>query len=99
MRVIARKNLMDFWTRPGCGDAEQPLRAWFHEAKSADWSTPTDVKAAYRSASILSKNRVVFNIGGNKYRLVVAIHYPARIVFIRFVGSHAEYDRIDAEEI
>jgi mRNA interferase HigB len=99
MRVIARKTLVDFWQRPGCGDAEQPLRAWFHEAKAADWRSPSDVKAAYRNASILGNNRVVFNIGGNKYRLVAAIHYRAGIVFIRFVGSHADYDRVRAEEI
>ncbi len=99
MRVIARKTLMEFWKRPGCEDAEQPLRSWFHEAKKADWNLPADIKTMYRNASILSNNRVVFNIGGNKYRLVVAINYPARIVFIRFIGSHAEYDRIKAEEV
>ncbi len=99
MRVIARKTLTEFWRRPGCGDAEQPLRAWFHEAKAADWKTPADVKAAYRSASILGNNRVVFNICGNKYRLVVAINYRTSIVFIRFIGNHAEYDRINAREI
>jgi mRNA interferase HigB len=99
MRVIARKTLIDFWKRPGCGDAEQPLRAWFHEAKAADWSTPADVKATYRNASILGNNRVVFNIGGNKYRLLVAVNYRTCIVFIRFIGSHADYDRINAEEI
>lgn len=75
------------------------MRAWFHEARIADWSTPADIKASYRNASILGNNRVVFNIGGNKYRLVVAVNYRARIVFIRFIGSHAEYDRINAEEI
>lgn len=99
MRVISRKTLVEFWERPGCRDAEQPLRAWFHEAKAADWNSPADIKAAYRNASILGNNRVVFNIGGNKYRLVVAVHYRARIVFIRFIGSHGEYDRINAREI
>ena len=99
MRVIARKTLVEFWERPGCRDAEQPLRAWFHEARLADWSAPADIKTAYRHASILENNRVVFNIGGNKYRLVVAVNYRARIVFIRFVGRHADYDRINAREI
>jgi len=99
MRVIARKTLMDFWKRCGCGDAEQPLRAWFHEARIADWNTPAEIKEHYRSASTLGNNRIVFNIGGNKYRLVVAVKYQARIVFIRFIGSHAEYNRINAEEI
>jgi mRNA interferase HigB len=97
--VIARKTLLDFWNRPGCGDAEQPLRAWFHEVRLADWRTPSDMKEQYRNASILRNNRVVFNIGGNKYRLVVAVNYHARIVFIRFIGNHAEYDRIETEEI
>jgi mRNA interferase HigB len=99
MRVIARGTLVKFWKSPGRRDAEQPLRAWFHEAKNAEWSAPADIKAAYRNASILGNNRVVFNIGGNKYRLVIAVNYRARIVFIRFVGGHADYDRIDAREI
>ncbi len=99
MRVIARKALSDFWRRPGCADAQGPLRAWFREVRIRDWSGTADIKAVFGSASILAENRVVFNIGGNKYRIVVAVHYAARIVFIRFVGTHAEYDRINAREI
>lgn len=99
MRVIARKTLRRFWEQPGQEDAEQPLRAWFAEARKALWNTPADVKEHYRSASILKGGRVVFNIGGNKYRLVVAIRYQAQIVFIRFVGTHSEYDRINAKEV
>jgi mRNA interferase HigB len=75
---------------------EQPLRAWVSVVKSADWSKPTDIKDMFRSADILPSDRVVFNIGGNKYRLVVAVHYRGKRVCIRFVGTHAEYDRIDA---
>ena len=93
MRIIARRTLRDFWARHP--DAERPLRARFAEARRADWRGPADVKARYPSASLLADNRVVFNIGGNKYRLVVAIRYEARIVFVRFIGTHRQYDRID----
>lgn len=99
MRVIARKTLRRFWEQPGHEDAEQALRAWFAEARKASWRTPTEIKAQYRSASVLKGGRVVFNIAGNKYRLVVAIRYDSQIVFIRFVGPHEEYDRINAEEV
>jgi len=91
--------LREFWGRRGRGDAEQPLRAWFADAGRADWRTPADVKAAHRSASLVGRDRVVFNIGGNKYRLVVAVKYSAQIVFIRFVGTHEEYDAIDVREV
>ena len=90
---------MRLWTRPDCRDAEQPLRAWFKEAESAHWTTPADVKAKYASASVMKSGRAVFNIAGNKYRLVVRINYAAKVVFVRFVGTHAEYDRIDVEEV
>lgn len=99
VRVIARKTLRLFWERPGHGDAEQPLKAWFAEARRASWTTPADIKEQYRTASILKGGRAVFNIGGNKYRLVVAVRYEAQIVFIRFVGTHSGYDRINAEEV
>ena len=99
MRVIARSTLRAFWEQPGNEDAEQPLRAWFAEARGASWASPMDIKQNHRTASILKGGRVVFNIGGNKYRLVVAIKYEAQIVFVRFIGSHAQYDSIDAEEV
>ncbi len=100
MRVIARRTLREFWESSAAyADAEGPLKAWFSEAEHADWGMPADVKTHYRNASILRENRVVFNIGGNKYRLVVRINYAARIVFIRFVGTHEDYDRIDAVTI
>lgn len=75
------------------------MDAWFHEAEGADWANPAQVKAQYATASILKKGRAVFNIGGNKYRVIVKINYPYRVVYIRFAGTHAEYDEIDAEEI
>jgi mRNA interferase HigB len=94
MRVISRRALREFWELHE--DAEQPLRAWFKEARESEWSSPADIKARYASASILGDNRVVFNIKGNHYRLVVAVRYDLGIVFIRFVGTHEDCDRIDA---
>jgi mRNA interferase HigB len=96
LRIIAVGTLREFWARPGRSDAEQPLRAWASVVKAADWSKPTDVKDMFRSADILANGRAVFNIGGNKYRLVAAVHYRGKRVYIRFVGTHAEYDRINA---
>lgn len=97
MRVIARKTLRDFWEKHA--DAEQPLKAWFHEARRARWKSFTDIKARYGSADLLPGNRVVFNIKGNTYRLITHLHYHAGIVFVRFLGTHAEYDKIDATRI
>ncbi len=97
MHVISRKQLREFAARHP--DAESSLQAWFHEARQAHWDTTADIKQQYGSASILKGNRVVFNICGNKYRLVVKINYHAEIVYIRFVGTHADYDRIDAEAV
>ncbi|MCU0486309.1 MAG: type II toxin-antitoxin system HigB family toxin [Anaerolineales bacterium] len=97
MRIISRKRLIEFWLiHP---DAEQPLQAWFTETKKANWETPNDITALYRNASILPGNQVVFNIKGNDYRLVVVIEYRYGKVIIRFVGTHAEYDRVDATSI
>ncbi len=97
MRIIAKKALREFWLRHP--NAEEPLLAWYREVEQEDWDTPAKVKAKYRSASIVGGNRVVFNIKGNDYRLVVRINYAYRVVYIRFVGTHAEYDRIDVEEV
>ena len=86
VRIIARRALREFWEQHP--DAEQPLRAWYHDARKAEWHSPVDVKRVYANASVVGENRVVFNIKGNKYRLVVAINYPFRTCYIRFVGSH-----------
>lgn len=99
MHVIKHKTLVEFYSRPNRQDAKGPLEAWFYEAKNAKWETPTEIKALYRSASILKNNRVVFNIAGNKYRLVVRIKYDSKTVFVRFIGTHKEYDKIDPEVI
>jgi len=97
MRIISRRRLVEFWeVHP---DAEQPLRAWYTETKKASWNSPAEIKAIYRSVSILPNNRVVFNIKGNTYRLIVVVEYSQGKMFIRFVGTHAEYDRIDATSI
>jgi mRNA interferase HigB len=97
MRVIALKALRDFWLNHA--DAETALRAWCADAYKAYWSRPEDIKRTYRNASILPNNRVVFNIRGNTYRLVVSVSYATGIVYIRFIGTHAEYDRVDATAI
>ena len=94
MRVISRKTLKDFYEKHAA--AKAPLESWFHEAKTAAWKTPTDISARFPSAEFLPGNRVVFNIAGNHYRLIARIHYNTGIVFVRFVGTHAVYDRIDA---
>ena len=97
MRIIKRKTLREFYSLHQ--DAKYPLETWYHEVKRAKWKDWTDIKAKYVSASILKNKRVVFNIGGNKYRLVVKINYFAQIVYIRFIGTHKEYDKINAEEV
>lgn len=99
MRVITRGALQAYWERPGRKDAEGPLKAWFAEAKSAGWTSPADIKSRYRSASFVGDNRVVFNIGGNKHRLVVHVNYALGIVLIKFVGLHREYDEIDVATV
>jgi mRNA interferase HigB len=97
VRIIARRTLREFWTRHA--DAEQPLRAWYDDAKRARWTTPAVIKQTYANASIVGENRVVFNIRGNRYRLVVTINYAYGVCYIRFVGTHAAYDRIDVATI
>jgi mRNA interferase HigB len=99
MRIIARKTLTIFSRQPGRGDSEQPLRAWFREVDKADWKTPADIKARFSSASFVGDDRVVFNIGGNKYRLVVHVNFPLHLVYIRFIGTHQEYDHINVTTV
>jgi len=97
MRVVAVSTLRALWER--FPDAEQPLKAWYEEAKSVAWTQPAEIKAQYRSASVLKNRRVVFNIKGNDYRLIVAVAYKLQIVYVKFVGTHKEYDAVDAETI
>ncbi len=97
MRVIAIKKLQEFGERHT--DSRQPLLAWYNEVKKENWDTPNDVKLRYPSASILRGNRVVFNIKGNKYRLVVEVNYSKQVVYVKFVGSHQQYNNIDSRRI
>ena len=97
MRVIAKSTLRDFWIVHS--DCEQQLKSWYDEAEKSSWVSPVDIKKEYPSASILQDNRVVFNIKGNTYRLIVKINYKFGLVWIRFIGTHAEYGKISAETI
>lgn len=97
MRVIAKKTLREFWIKHA--DCEQQLKSWYREAEKGEWKTINELKAEYPSASILKENRIVFNIKGNDYRLIVKFNFDFQIGWIRFIGTHAEYDKIDANEI
>ena len=94
MRIISRKAITDFCKR--YPRAEKPLRAWYADAKQAQWTGPSDIKKVYRNVSVVANNRVIFNIKGNDFRLIVAINYKFGIVYIRFIGTHREYDKVDA---
>lgn len=96
-RIIAKRTLREFWEKHA--DSEQYLKTWHETAKSSNWNSPNDVKMTYINASVLKDNRVVFNIKGNSYRLIVKFNYLRQWAFIRFVGTHAEYDKIDADTI
>lgn len=97
MRVIAKSTLRQYWSkRP---DAESALKAWHSEVKAAQWNSPAELKAKYGSASVLKRGRVIFNICGGKHRLVTWINFDFKIVYVRFIGTHNEYDKIDAENI
>ncbi len=100
MRIIALSTLKAFWQEhPQYADATDQTLAWYRYTLKADWATPTEVKKAFRTASILKDGRVVFNIAGNKYRLIVWINYAYRVVYVRFIGTHAQYDKIDVQTI
>ncbi len=97
MRIIARRTLRDFWTKHT--DSEQQLKAWYRETEKTEWENINDLKKDYPSASILQDNRIVFNIKGNNYRLIVKFSFEYQICWIRFIGTHTEYDKIDANTI
>lgn len=97
MKVVAVSTLRSYWERHP--DSEHPLKAWYDEAKAAAWRGPQDIKNTYASASFVGSNRVVFNIKGNNYRLVVAVAYRFQAVYIKFIGTHAEYDKVDAATV
>lgn len=97
MRIIALSTLRDFWRKHP--SAEVPLRNWYADASRATWKSPADVKEAHRNASFVAGERVVFNIKGNDYRLIVAMRYRSRIIYVRFVGTHSEYDQVDVAKV
>ena len=97
MRIIAKKILRDFWEAHV--NSEQQLKAWYQETSKAEWKNPNEIKKEYPSASFLPDNRVVFNIKGNHYRLIVKVNYDYQMIWIRFIGTHSEYDKIDAKTI
>lgn len=95
MRVIAKRTLREFYSQPNYQDLQGPLEAWHAEAVKGDWRTPHDIKAQYTNASIITDTQVVFNIAGNKYRLVVNLDYQRRVVYVKFIGTHKQYDKLD----
>ncbi len=99
MRIISKKTLKDFYVNPIYSDSKSALEAWHKEVLKLDWNNPNDIKEMYRSASIIGDEKVVFNIAGNKYRLIVTINYYAKIVFIKFIGTHKQYDKIDIKDL
>ena len=99
MRIIAFRTLRAFFEEPAYSDSEVSLRAWYYDAKTAEWKNLNELKKQYKNASVVGGGRVVFNIKGNDYRLVVAIDYEFQVIFIRFVGTHKQYDKIDAKTI
>jgi mRNA interferase HigB len=99
MRIIAFRTIREFFEKPEFSDSEPSLRAWYHDAKGAEWKNSNELKQQYKNVSIVGDGRVVFNIKGNDYRLVVAIDYEFQVIFIRFIGTHKQYDKIDAKTI
>ncbi len=99
MRIIAFRTLREFFEKPEYSDSETSLKAWYHDAKTAEWKNPNELRQQYKNASFVGEGRVVFNIKGNDYRLVVAIDYEFQVIFVRFVGTHNQYDKIDAKKI
>ena len=99
MRIISKKTLKDFYEQPRYSDSKSALESWHKEILKLDWSNPNEIKEMYRSASIIGDTKVIFNITGNKYRLIVTINYYAKIVFIKFIGTHKQYDKINIEEL
>jgi len=99
MRIIAFRTLREFWEKAEYADSESSLRSWYHEAKNADWENANELKQQYKNASIVGEGKVVFNIKGNTYRLVVSIDYVYQVIFIRFIGTHKQYNKIDSKII
>lgn len=99
VRVVAISTLREFWAQPGRGDAREPLLSWYAVVSKATWASPAEVKAQFGNANIVGNNRAVFNVAGNKYRLIVAFAYRVQVACVKFVGTHAEYDKVDAATV
>lgn len=99
MRIIAFRSLRTFWEQHEYSNSEVSLRAWYHDVKGSNWKNSNELKQQYSNASILGEGRIVFNIKGNSYRLIVLIDYEFQIMFIRFIGTHQQYDNVDAKTI
>jgi mRNA interferase HigB len=99
VRIISTATLKSFYLQPTYRQAEQPIKVWVAVTKAASWNNPPDVKKSFNSADILKNNRVVFDLGGNKYRLIAKISFAVGIVYVRFIGTHTQYDKIDADSI
>ena len=99
MRIISKKTLKDFYEQSTYSESKSALEAWNKEVLKLNWNNPNEVKQMYRSASIIGNEKVVFNIAGNKYRLIVTINYYAKIVFIKFIGTHKQYDKVNMEDL
>jgi len=99
MRIISKRTLKNFYEQPQYADSKSAIESWYKEVSKLSWNNPNEVKEMYRSASIVGDEKVVFNIAGNKYRLIVSINYYAKIVFIKFIGTHKQYDKIKVEDL
>lgn len=99
MRIISKKTLKDFYEQSKYRDSKNALESWHREVLKLDWNNPNEIKMMYRNASVVGDTKIVFNIAGNKYRLIVTINYYAKIVFIKFIGTHKHYDKINIEEL
>ena len=99
MRIISKKTLKDFYETPNYSDSKNALEAWHREVLKLDWNNPNEIKDMYANASMLGDEKVVFNIAGNKYRLIVKINYHAKIVFIKFVRTHKQYDKLNIKDL
>ena len=99
MRIIAFRTLREFWSQPQYADSEISLRSWYYDAKNSAWKNSNELKMQFKNASIIGDGRVVFNIKGNTYRLVVLIDYDFQVIFIRFIGTHAQYDQLNVKAI
>ena len=99
MRIISFRTLREFWEKPEYANVEASLRAWYHDVKKSNWQSSNELKQQYGNASVVGEGRVVFNIKGNVYRLVIMIDYEFQVIFIRFIGTHKQYDKINAKTI